>query len=50
MLEPIQTRFHEIRSDTAELARLLRAGADKARDAAEPTLAQMYDRMGFVAR
>jgi tryptophanyl-tRNA synthetase len=50
MLEPIQTRFHDIRSDSAELTRLLRAGADKARDAAEPTLAQIYDRMGFVPR
>ena len=26
----------------------LRVGADKARDAAAPTLAQMYERMGFV--
>jgi len=50
LLEPIQARFHEVRNDTAELTRLLRAGADKARGAAEPTLVQMYERMGFVPR
>jgi tryptophanyl-tRNA synthetase len=50
LLEPIQARYHEIRDDPAELARLLRIGADKARDAAAPTLAQMYERMGFVPR
>jgi tryptophanyl-tRNA synthetase len=50
LLEPIQARYHEYRSDDAELAHLLAAGADKARDAAAPTLEQMYERMGFVAR
>jgi len=50
LFEPIQARFHEIRGDTAELTRLLRVGADKARDVAAPTLAAMYDRMGFVPR
>jgi tryptophanyl-tRNA synthetase len=48
LFEPIQARFQEIRGDTAELTRLLRVGADKARDVAAPTLAQMYERMGFV--
>jgi tryptophanyl-tRNA synthetase len=48
LLEPIQARYHEYRSDDAELAHLLAAGADKARDAAAPTLEQMYERMGFV--
>jgi tryptophanyl-tRNA synthetase len=50
LLEPIQARYHEYRSDDAELAHLLAAGADKARDAAAPTLEQMYERMGFVPR
>jgi tryptophanyl-tRNA synthetase len=50
LFEPIQARFQEIRSDTAELTRLLGLGADKARDVAAPTLAQMYERMGFVPR
>jgi tryptophanyl-tRNA synthetase len=48
LLEPIQARYHEIRDDPAELARLLAVGAEKARAAAAPTLAQMYERMGFV--
>jgi tryptophanyl-tRNA synthetase len=47
-IEPIQGRFHELRSDPAELQRLLARGAEKARKASEPTLEQMYDRMGFV--
>jgi tryptophanyl-tRNA synthetase len=48
LLEPIQTRYRELRSDPAELGRLLSRGADKARDASAPTLEAMYDRMGFV--
>ena len=47
-IEPIQNRFSELRSDPAELQRLLARGAEKARKASEPTLEQMYDRMGFV--
>jgi tryptophanyl-tRNA synthetase len=50
LFEPIQQRFAEYRGDTGELTRLLRVGADKARAVAEPTLAQMYERMGFVPR
>jgi tryptophanyl-tRNA synthetase len=50
LLEPIQARYHEYRADDAELARLLAAGAEKARAASSPTLAQMYERMGFVVR
>jgi len=50
LLAPIQARFAEFRSDTGELARLLRVGAEKARAVAEPTLVQMYERMGFVPR
>jgi tryptophanyl-tRNA synthetase len=50
LFEPIQARFHEVRNDSAELTRLLRVGADKAREASAPTLAQMYERMGFVPR
>jgi tryptophanyl-tRNA synthetase len=48
LLEPIQARYGELRSDPAELARLLGVGAAKAREASAPTLAAMYDRMGFV--
>jgi tryptophanyl-tRNA synthetase len=50
LLEPIQSRYAELRSDPAELARLLAVGAAKARDASAPTLAAMYERMGFVPR
>ncbi len=48
LLEPIQRRYFDLRDDTAELKRLLRLGADKAREASAPTLAAMYERMGFV--
>ena len=47
-IEPIQERFRGLRSDPAELQRLLARGAEKARKTSEPTLEQMYDRMGFV--
>jgi tryptophanyl-tRNA synthetase len=50
LLEPIQARYAELRSDPAELARLLAVGAGKAREASAPTLAAMYERMGFVPR
>jgi tryptophanyl-tRNA synthetase len=45
---PIQERYRELRGDEAELHRLLAIGADKAREASAPTLAEMYERMGFV--
>jgi tryptophanyl-tRNA synthetase len=45
---PIQARYDELRSDEAELRRLLALGADKAREASAPTLEEMYQRMGFV--
>jgi tryptophanyl-tRNA synthetase len=50
LLAPVKQRYSELRGDPGELARLLRVGADKAREAAQPTLAQMYERMGFVPR
>jgi tryptophanyl-tRNA synthetase len=48
LLEPIATRYQELRSDPAELERLLARGAEKARQASAPTLETMYERMGFV--
>jgi tryptophanyl-tRNA synthetase len=48
LLEPIQTRYAELRGDPAELQRLLDAGAASAREQSTPTLATMYERMGFV--
>jgi tryptophanyl-tRNA synthetase len=47
-LVPIQERYRELRSDDAELQRLLGRGAEKAAEASAPTLASMYERMGFV--
>jgi tryptophanyl-tRNA synthetase len=48
LLQPIATRYEELRSDPAELERLLALGAEKAREASAPTLERMYERMGFV--
>jgi tryptophanyl-tRNA synthetase len=48
LLEPIRHRYEEIRSDEADLTRLLAVGAEKARAASAPTLEAMYERMGFV--
>jgi tryptophanyl-tRNA synthetase len=48
LLDPIRQRYEELRADEGELRRLLSAGAEKAREASAPTLAQMYERMGFV--
>jgi tryptophanyl-tRNA synthetase len=45
---PIQERYRELRADPEELRRLLAVGAEKARETSAPTLAQMYERMGFV--
>jgi tryptophanyl-tRNA synthetase len=49
LLDPIQRRYEEIRSDEGELRRTLAVGAEKAGQAAAPTLKLMYERMGFVA-
>ena len=38
----------ELMADPAELTRLMRQGADKARTTARPTLEAVYDRVGFV--
>ncbi len=48
LLEPFQKRYHELRGDPGELQRVLELGAEKAREASAPTLAEMYERMGFV--
>jgi tryptophanyl-tRNA synthetase len=48
LLQPFQERFRELRSDPAELQRMLELGAEKARRESAPTLEAMYERMGFV--
>jgi tryptophanyl-tRNA synthetase len=48
LFRPIQERYAELRADEGELRRLLKVGAQKARETSAPTLEQMYERMGFV--
>jgi len=48
LVTPIQERYQELRADETELHRLLAMGAGKAREQSAPTLAAMYEHMGFV--
>ena len=48
LLAPFQARYAELRSDDAQLRRMLALGAEKATAASKPTLELMYERMGFV--
>jgi tryptophanyl-tRNA synthetase len=45
-LAPVRGRYEELRSDEAELERILAAGAEKARAIASPTLAEVRAAMG----
>ncbi|WP_315497352.1 tryptophan--tRNA ligase [Corynebacterium durum] len=46
---PLRPRYAELMSDRAELERVLKSGADRAREIASRTLADVYDRVGFLA-
>ncbi len=48
VLTPIQHRYRELMGDQAELSRLLRVGADKARSVASATLARTYINIGLL--
>lgn len=48
LLEPIQTEFHRLRDDETELARIMKQGADKARESASRTLTQVKNAMGLM--
>src|SRR3954471_10646147 len=48
LFRPMKERYAELRADETELRRLLKVGAEKARETSAPTLAEMYERMGFV--
>ncbi|MDP5030625.1 MAG: tryptophan--tRNA ligase [Paraglaciecola sp.] len=50
LLEPIQQRYAALRDDRTELDRIMRIGAEKAREKAATTLAKVYEAVGFVAR
>jgi tryptophanyl-tRNA synthetase len=47
-VEPFQARVRDLMGDQAELERALASGAERARAVAGPTLAAVYDRIGFV--
>ncbi|MFE3188549.1 tryptophan--tRNA ligase [Nocardia sp. NPDC059240] len=47
---PLRTKVEEYMSDQGELDRILATGAERAREVAGRTLAQVYDRVGFLAR
>jgi tryptophanyl-tRNA synthetase len=49
LLSPVQERYRELRDDEAELDRVLRLGAEKAREIAAPVIADVRERMGFGA-
>jgi len=48
MVEPLQARYRELRDDPAELERMMRLGASRARERASHTLAKVYEAVGFV--
>ena len=50
LTEPMQARTKELLSDSAELDRLLALGAEKASEIAEETLADVYQKLGFIPR
>ena len=50
LLAPIRERYRELSSDPAEIARLLAAGADKARELAAATLKRARDNAGLIPR
>jgi tryptophanyl-tRNA synthetase len=48
LLEPVQKRYKEFLSDKGELANILAKNASRARAVADKTLADVYDKVGFV--
>lgn len=48
-LAPIRERYNILLADKAELSRLLKLGAERARELASPKIAQVKEVMGFVA-
>ncbi len=46
---PFRNRVNELLGDRAELESILRQGAEKANQVAERTLADAYDRVGFIS-
>ncbi len=50
LLEPIQQRYHELRSDRGQLDLIMREGAEKASARAAKTLASAYKAVGFITK
>jgi tryptophanyl-tRNA synthetase len=50
LLEPIQARYKELRQDEEALRAIARVGAEKARVRAEVTLADVYEKIGFLPK
>jgi tryptophanyl-tRNA synthetase len=48
VVTPFRTRTLELLEDPAQLDRILRRGAERANEVAEQTLADVYERVGFV--
>lgn len=49
-VRPIREKANQLLNDKTELHRLLKAGAEKAQDIAAKTLAQVYEKIGFLPR
>jgi tryptophanyl-tRNA synthetase len=50
VIEPIRVRATELLANTKELDAMLASGADRANEIAETTLANVYDKIGFIPR
>ncbi|MCR5085132.1 MAG: tryptophan--tRNA ligase [Succinivibrionaceae bacterium] len=50
MLEPIQARYREIRSDVGYMGEILRQGAEAAQERSVATLRQVQSKVGFILR
>jgi tryptophanyl-tRNA synthetase len=50
LLAPVRERYAELRADEDTLERTLRAGADRAREIAVPTMAEVHSAMGLGPR
>ncbi|TKJ35652.1 tryptophan--tRNA ligase [Blastococcus sp. CCUG 61487] len=49
LVTPVRQRTHELLDDRAELERILASGAEHAREIAARTVADVYERVGFLA-
>jgi tryptophanyl-tRNA synthetase len=50
MLAPIRSRYHDLMTDRAELARLVRRGDERAEAVAAATLARAHAAIGMLPR